>query len=166
MKQLKYALLIIMSLMSFQAMAEKVAVVNVQDAIKKSDAAKLWIQKFESEHATEQADLRVLESELKAMQERFKKDEAILSDDEKRKANKAMQEKYEELQFRGKQLQKEYKAGQQELVQSMLPKVNKALNALMEKENYDLIVHREAVLMLKPDFDITDKVIDQMNKAK
>ncbi|MCG8669300.1 MAG: OmpH family outer membrane protein [Pseudomonadales bacterium] len=166
MKQLKYTLLIMMSLLSFQAMAGKIAVVNVQDAIKKSDAAKLWIQKFESEHATEQADLRVLESELKAMQERFKKDEAILSDDEKRKANKAMQEKYEELQFRGKQLQKEYKAGQQELVQSMLPKVNKALNALMEKDAYDLIVHREAVLMLKPEFDITDKVIEQMNKAK
>ncbi|PIE40929.1 MAG: hypothetical protein CSA49_06000 [Gammaproteobacteria bacterium] len=165
MNQIKWVLVALLSVFSMAAVAaDKIAVVNVQDAIKNSDGAKLWIEKFEAEHASEQADIRVLESELKAMQERYKKDEAILSDDEKRKANKSMQEKFEELQFRGKQLQKEYKAGQQELLKSMLPKVNKALNKLMEKNGYDMILHREAVLMLSSELDITEKVIKQMNK--
>ena len=167
MKQIKLVLVALLSVFSMAAVAaDKIAVVNVQDAIKKSEGAKSWIKKFESEHATEQADIRVLESEIKAMQERYKKDEAILSDEEKRKANKAMQEKYEELQFRGKQLQKEYKEGQQELLKSMLPKVNKALNELMEKDGYSMILHREAVLTLSPKLDITEKVIEQMNQSK
>ena len=48
----------------------------------------------------------------------------------------------------------------------MLPKVNSALTQLMEKNSYDLIVHREAVLLLTPELDITEQVIEQLNKAK
>lgn len=167
MNKVKLLLAVVLSVMSFASFAaSKIAVVNVQEAIQKSDSAKLWIKEFESEHATEQADLRVLESEIKAMQERFKKDQAILSEEEKRKTSKEMQDKYEEFQFRGKQLQKEYKEAQQELLQSMLPKVQKALGELMEKHGYDLIIHREAVLTLSPKLDITDKLIEQLNKSK
>lgn len=165
MTHFKLVLGILFAVMSCQLMAaEKIAVVNVQEAITKSDSAKLWLEKFETEHATEQADLRVLESELQAMQERYKKDQAILGEEAKRKANKDMQEKYEELQFRGKQLQKEFKEAQQELLKSMLPKVEKALNRLMEKEGYDIILRSEIVLSLSPKLDITEKVIEQLNK--
>lgn len=167
MKQLKILIAVLLSVVSFSTMAAgKIAVVNVQEAITKSDRAKLWLEQFEAEHATEQADLRVLESELQAMQERFKKDQAILSEDEKRKSNKSMQDKYEELQFRGKQLQKEFKDAQQELLKSMLPKVQAALNKLMEKNNYDVILRSEVVLSLSPKLDITDQVIEQLNKEK
>ncbi|MCG8315148.1 MAG: OmpH family outer membrane protein [Pseudomonadales bacterium] len=167
MKPFKLVAALVFALFSMSAFAAgKIAVVNVQEAITQSDNAKIWLKKFESEHATEQADLRAMEAEIKAMQERFKKDEAILSEEEKRKTNKSMQDKYEELQFRGKQLQKEFKTGQQEFVKGMLPKVNSALTQLMEKNSYDLIVHREAVLMLAPQLDITEQVIEQLNKAK
>ena len=167
MKQIKIMLAVLLSVMSFSALAAgKIAVVNVQEAITKSDKAKLWLEKFESEHATEQADLRVLESELQAMQERFKKDQAILGEEEQRKSQKAMQDKYEELQFRGKQLQKEFKEAQQDLLKSMLPMVNTALNKLMEKHGYDMILRSEVVLSLSPKLDITDQVIEQLNKDK
>ncbi|MDX1694364.1 MAG: OmpH family outer membrane protein [Ketobacteraceae bacterium] len=167
MKQFKILTAVLLTMLSFSTFAAgKIAVVNVQEAITKSDKAKMWLEKFEAEHATEQADLRVLESELQAMQERFKKDQAILSEEEKRKSNKSMQDKYEELQFRGKQLQNEFKEAQQELLKSMLPKVQAALNKLMEKNGYDVILRSEVVLSLSPKLDITEQVIDQLNKDK
>lgn len=167
MKQIKIMLVVLLSVVSFSTLAAgNIAVVNVQEAITKSDKAKLWLEQFEAEHATEQADLRVLESELQAMQERFKKDQAILGEEEQRKSQKAMQDKYEELQFRGKQLQKEFKEAQQDLLKSMLPKVNTALNKLMEKNGYDIILRSEVVLSLTPKLDITEQVIEQLNKDK
>lgn len=167
MKQIKLALAVILTVLSCSTFAaQKVAVVNVQEAITKSESAKLWLQNFETEHATEQADLRVLESEIKAMQERFKKDQAILSEEEKIKANKDMQDKYEELQFRGKKLQKEFKQAQQELLKSMLPKVNTAISQLMEKNDFDIILRSEAALSVSPKLDITQQVIEQLNKDK
>lgn len=166
-KHVKILMVVLLSLVSFSTLAAgKIAVVNVQEAITKSDKAKLWLQNFESEHAAEQADLRALEAELQAMQERFKKDQAILSEEEKRKFNKDMQDKYEELQFRGKQLQKEFKDAQQELLKSMLPMVQNVLNKLMEKNSYDMILRSEVVLTLSPKLDITGQVIEQLNKEK
>ena len=167
MKNIKVLLAILLSVVSFTSLAaDKIAVVNVQEAIKRSESAKLWIKKFESEHASEQADLRLLESEFNAMQERYKKDEAILSDEEKRKTTKAMKEKVEEFQFRNQKLQKEYKSSFQEFMKTMGPKVNKALGHLMEENSYDMIIHRDAVLGVAPKFDITGKVIEQLNKEK
>ena len=167
MKRIKLLLVAVLSVFSLASYAAgNFAVVNVQDAIAKSDTAKLWIKKFESEQSNAKADLQALEAELKSLQEKFKKDQAILSEEEKRKTNKIMQDKYEELQFRGKQLQKEYKAGQQELLKSMFPKVQKAITDLMKTDGYDMILHREAVLTVSPSLDITDKLVEQLNKAK
>lgn len=167
MKKFKLLIIAMLSVFSMTAIAaEKIVVINEQKAVAESNEAKLFLKKFESDKAAEKAELRALEAELKAMQERFKKDQAILSEEEKRKTNQTMQEKFEEFQFRGKQLQKEYKAAEQELLRSMLPKLNDALSALMKKNGYDLILRSQVVVSMSPKLDITDLVVEQLNSAK
>lgn len=106
------------------------------------------------------------QDELQQMMDDYDKQKLILSEDKKKEREAAIQAKQEALDAYTKQI---YGPGgtaekkQQELLQPLLDKVTKAIQAVAEKENYDVIFTLQSGLgYIKPSYDVTDKVLAEL----
>ncbi|MCG8534004.1 MAG: OmpH family outer membrane protein [Pseudomonadales bacterium] len=168
MKKLSLVLAVVFGLFTQVALAAdvKIAVVDVRSGVMTSEEAKLKMEKLKGEFAQEKANLEALQMEIKKMEEKAQKDGAVMSMEEKRKLEKEAMEKVNELKFKGQQFQQSSQQEAQEVFQSLLPKFQKALKAVIDEQKLDLVIAREAALMVKPDLDITKAVTDKMNTIK
>lgn len=169
MKKLQWIMLVAFGLMSQMVMAAEnptIAVVDVRAGVMTSEEAKLKMEKLKGEFAQQKADLETLQNDIKGLQEKAQKDGAVMSADEKRKLEKEAMEKANELKFKGQQFQQSSQAEAQQVFQSLLPKFQKALKAVIDDQNLDIVLAREAALMVKPELDITKLVTDKMNTIK
>ena len=149
------------------ALAElKIAVLNVQRAIGDSEEAKVLIKKLEGDLAGEQNIIKQLNTDITATQEKLNKDGDVMSDAEKRKSQKVLEDKQIDYQFRVNKLQKTVQDRQQEILGQMEPKFSAVLKDLITAEKYDLIIPRQGVLYGDSKLDITAKVTELLNQKK
>lgn len=160
-------LLPVLLLAAGSAFAElKIAVVNVQRAIGESEEAKKLIAKLESDLGPDQTTVKNLGASITQLQEKFNKDGDVMSDPEKRKLQKDIEDKQIEYQFQVNKLQKVVNERQQDILQQMAPKLDAVLKDIIAKEQYDLVIHRQNVLYVDPKFDITAQVTEKLNQKK
>ena len=145
----------------------KVVVLNVQRAIGDTEEAKVLLKKLEDDLSGEQNTIKQLNTDITAMQEKLRKDGDVMSDAEKVKSQKALEDKQIDYQFRVNKLQKTVQDRQQEILGQMEPKFSAVLKDLIATEKYDLILPRQgAVLYVDSKLDITAKVTELLNQKK
>jgi outer membrane protein len=71
-----------------------------------------------------------------------------------------------EYQLKGKALDEDLRRRQGEEQNKLLVKVQKAINTIAEKDQYDLVLQRGAVIYVKPNADISGKVVEALSKGK
>ncbi len=144
----------------------KVAVLDTQRALVESEEAKTLVERINRELKQEEADAKELNDEVRGLQEKLSKDGEVMSEQEKRKVQKDIENKQIDLQFMVNKLQKELNDRRQELLQQMVPKVDAVLKDLIELEGYDLILERGSLRYANPKHDITRKVTEKLNQKK
>ncbi len=144
----------------------KIAVVNAQRAIGESEEAKAMIAKLESDLAPDQKTVKDLGTSITQMQEKLNKNGDVMSDVEKRKLQKEIEDKQIDYQFQVNKLQKTVNERQQDILQKMAPKFEAALKDLIAKGQYDMVIHRQNVLYVDPKYDITTQVTEKLNQKK
>ena len=157
-------LLMAQSLMA--AETSKVVTVDVLRAVMTTEEGKIKIEKLKGEFEKEKAGLEALNMKGQKLQERIQKDGAVMSADERHKLEKELMEIAQELKFKEQQLKQSGQADQRQVVESMLPKFQKAMKEIIAEQKIDMVLRREAVLDLNPSLDITDQVVDKMNAIK
>ena len=166
-KTLRVMLLPMLMLLASAAFAElKIAVVNVQRAIGETEEAKAAIGKIEADFGSDQNELRKLNTEINQMQEKFVKDSEVMSDTEKRKLQKEIEDKQMDYQFKANKLQKAVNERQQDIINQMAPKLEAVLKDIIAREKYDIVLHRQNVLHVDPSLDITAQVTEALNKKQ
>lgn len=146
------------------AMAEtKTAVIDVQAAILSSEQAKEKIAELKKQYAPDQKELKDLAEEIQKMQAKIEQDSAVMSESEKRQLAKDIEDKAVDYQFKAKKLQKSQNEGQQELLAELRPKLESAIQSIIESGEYDLILERRSLIYAKPEFDITKKITEKLN---
>jgi len=167
MKLLRNLLLAGCVMTSVSAFAEtKIGVVDIRAALFSSDAAKAFSQEMEGEFKTQEMEVRAVQESGQKLQERIKKDAAIMSDSERTKLALELEEKAKEFKYLKGKLDKAVSIKKQDFIQSSKPKVDEVLKDLVESEKYDLIMPREAVIYSAQSFDVTAKVIEKLNALK
>lgn len=155
----------LMMLLSQSALAEvKLAFVDVQRAILSTEEAKRIQAQVAEEFKDEQAELRQISTDAAALMQRAQKDEEVMSADEKARISQELTDKDEEFKFRGERLQRQVNARQGELFGGMDVKLQKAIEALVLSEDYDVILPRNSALYVGDLYDITRKVTEKLNK--
>jgi outer membrane protein len=144
----------------------KIAVVNIQRASGETEEAKALIAKLESDLGADQTSVRSLNTEITQLQEKLIKDGDVMSDVEKRKLQKDIEDKQLDYQFQVNKLQKAVNERQQDIVGQMAPKLEVVLKDIIDREKYDLVLHRQNVLHVAPELDITAQVTEALNKKK
>lgn len=167
---MKKILVLVFGLLAAQSLwaadALKVVSVDVLRAVMTTDEGKIKIEKVKAEFEKEKAELEALNQKGKKLQDKIQKDGAVMSQDERRKHEKELMEIANELKFKDQQLKQSGQADQRQVVESMLPKFEKALKALVDEQKIDVVLRREAVLYSDSSLDITDAVVAKMNKIK
>ncbi len=148
---------------SLPAMAEKVATLGVQQALLSSKAAEAFRAELQSEFSGEQKRLVGLEAEAKKLQESLQKAQGTQSKEVADKQRLQFQKAYAEYQRLGQELQQKQREREQAFLVEMRPRLDKVIRELIDREGYDLVVNKQATIFVKPELDITQKVVELLN---
>lgn len=149
------------------ALAEmKVAVLNYQMALLESDAAKKYAVDAEKKFGPQLNRLKGLEPDAKRIQDRLVKDGEKMQQAERERLELEFKQKARDFQFQSKELNEAKALADRDMLQQLKPKLDKAVEEVIKQGNYDLVLERGAVVDVKPQFDITRKVIERMNQSR
>lgn len=153
-----------MLLASSAMAAQKIAVVNFQEVMGKLPQTAAVVQQLEAEFKDEKAVLAQLETDIKYLQEKQKRDSSLMSEKEKEDLQKEIVTKYQDYQAKGQAFQQATAQRQQEETNKIIALVRQAIDGIAAKEKYDLVIEQKAVVFSKPDTSITDQVVEQVSK--
>ena len=159
------AISVVMTLISSSVLAEmKIAFVDVQRAILSSEQAKKLQAQIGEEFKDEEAEIRQVSSDAAALIQRLQKDSEVMSDAEKIKLQKQIEEKENDFSYLRQKLQNKIQTRQTELFSGTEVRLQKAIEDLVMSDDYDVILPRNAALYVGDLYDITRKVTEKLNE--
>ena len=159
------AISLVMTLISSSVLAEmKIAFVDVQRAILSSEQAKKLQVQIGEEFKDEEAEIRQVSSDAAALIQRLQKDSEVMSDSEKIKLQKQIEEKENDFSYLRQKLQNKIQTRQTELFAGTEVRLQKAIEDLVMSDDYDVILPRNAALYVGDLYDITRKVTEKLNE--
>ena len=161
--------LLALTLISVQAEAQlKVGVVDLQKAMEMTEEGKKAKDVFKNEVEKIQRDLKTRQDELNKLKEELERQSLLLSETARYDKEKSYQDKLKDFKRVYEDYQEEMRRKDAELSEKILRQLVEIIEALGEKEKYDLILEKtqSAVLYKSPKVDITDAVIRMSNERK
>lgn len=147
------------------AMAQKVAVVDLQRALFTSDPAQESLKQIKDQFGDDIVKVEELQKEIIKASEQLQKDGAVMSDDEQRKLRNTIKEKKSELQFFASKVQQAEQQFMQQYLQANGQAAQKLLFDIAKEEKVDLVLNGQAVMFVVPELDLTKKLLLKINEA-
>lgn len=165
MKKLVTAMVALTALVAAPlALAEmKVAVVDINEAIGQTSEAQEFLAQVQEELRPEQEQIREMTAERARIEERVERDGDVLSEQERRRLSEQYERLGSDLQYRTEAYQQTLQRRRSELMRQMGPRVQSALNEMVEDEDYDLVVPAGAVIYARPALDITRRLSERLD---
>jgi outer membrane protein len=142
----------------------KIGIINLEQALFNSEAAKSVQEELRAEFATDEQRAQALQDELRGLQEKFQQDEAIMSQAEIRTMNSTAQEKQMQLQLIAERVQTALQEKNQEFVESMRETLTNAISDVVADGGFDLVLNSGGVAYAAPVWDITARVTAKINE--
>lgn len=150
---------------SFPAMAEtRIGVVDLRQALFSSDDAKAFSESLQKDFAGEEAKVREAQEQARKLQERLKKDGAMMNETERNKLAGEFQEKVKEFNYLKQKLDATVSQRKQAFLEEARPEVDAAVKELLEENELDLILPSEAVVYVKPEMNLTSQLLEKLNR--
>ena len=146
------------------AQGTKIGVLNALQALFNSDAARVVQQELDTEFAEDEQRASTLGQELQELQTEYQQNEAVMTEEQKRRMNSNAQDIQVQLQLIQERVQTALQEQQQAFVQSMQDELGTAVTEVVAEGGYDLILNAEAVPYFAPVLDITGQVTAKLNE--
>ena len=167
MRKLTQLAFVAAALVATPAFAEmKVAVLNYQMALLESDAAKRYAVDAEKKFGPQLTKLKGLEISAKGIQDRLLKGGDKMQQQERERLELEFKQKARDFQFQSKELNEAKAVADRDMLKQLKPKLDGAVEEVIKKGGFDLVLERGAVIDVKPQYDITRQVIERMNQAR
>jgi outer membrane protein len=170
---MKYILVIFIfssSLLSAQKKAEptmmncNTAVIQYDSVLTKLKDYSLQTKILEAYQKQLQSEYDFKKLELETRIKDYGDKEKNLSDEQKKQTVELLQKQNEELSALLQASQKKYQQKQQELLQPMNAKIQKAIGIVAQKNGYSFITEKNNFYYAAPSADVTNLVIEEANK--
>jgi outer membrane protein len=155
---------------SLQAQSVKMGFINDETIRTKYQPFQRAQEQFETERKAWDKEAQDKQDELNTMLDDYNNQKIVLSDDKKKEREATIRTKKEALDAFTRQV---YGPGgtaerkQSELLQPILDKINKAIQAVAEEENFDVIFTANSGLgYIKPGLEVTEKVLTKLDKLE
>jgi outer membrane protein len=149
------------------AAAEKIGFVNVQEVMVTSTVGKKEAEDLKKGIEKTKATLQEREAELKKLKEELDKQRPLLKEEAVKEKELAYQKKLRDYQILVKDSNEELQAKEQDLQKKMIPEILKLVQAIGEKEKYNMIVDYSLIPLayFAKENDLTKRVVDEFNKT-
>jgi outer membrane protein len=164
----RIALVVLVSLIGMGAAqaAGKIGLVDMRNALFSSKAAKQFTEDTVSQFKQQDLEVRAVGEEGQKLDLRLKNDAAIMSDSERAKTAADLEEKIQEYKYLKTKLDKALAEKRQQFLEESRPRLDNAINQLVQKEKLDLLLPREAALYAAEGMDYTAQIIDMLDAQK
>lgn len=153
------------SLLSAPVFAEqKIGIVDVQGIFQAMPQTAEISALIEAEFKTQIEEIKKLQDDGQFYAERLQRDAATMAAKEKEEIEKKIMDVRQQLAEKGQPLQQQIQRRNQEERNKLLALIKQAIDATAAKEGYDLILNAGAASFAKEEHDISQKVIEQLNK--
>ena len=150
---------------SLQLAAEtRIGVVDLRQALFSSNDAQSFSEKLQQDFAGEEAKVREAQEQARKLKDRLEKDGAMMNESERNKLTGEFQEKVQEFNFLKQRLDQTVAQRKQQFLENARPEVDAAVKELLEEHNLDLILPSEAVVYVKPEMNLTDELLEKLNR--
>ena len=150
---------------SLQAGAEtRIGVVDLRQALFSSDDARTFSEQLERDFSDDEARVRQAQQEAQKLQDRLQKDGAMMNETERKELSGQFQQKVQQFNQLKQRLDATVNQRKQQFVENARPEVDAAVQELLEENNLDIILPSEAVVYAKPDMNLTEQLLEKLNK--
>lgn len=167
---LRTILLPLLLLCSMNAAAEampKIAILHSLGALLQTEKVQAELKGLQNEFSSEEAEIKKVAQGVERLRERIKKDGAVMSDAEKLKLAKELEEGLTDYKYLGGKFQKQVNERQQQILANHRQSLEKAVKEVIEEGGYELLLEAApggSVLYVAPQYDITAEVTKKLNK--
>jgi len=145
--------------------AEKYGVVNIREIVAKCDLGKKELETLKKMEMDKYKPLQEKDKELAKLKEDLEKQKTVLSEAAFKEKEIALQHKARDLQIMAKDAGEAMKMKEQEMLNKILPEVQKVINNIGQREKYTLIMPAAVPAYFSKEIDLTQRVIEEMNKT-
>jgi len=149
---------------TLQAEEYKIGFAYMQRLMAESPSAKKVAEQLEKEFGARQRDLSDQQKKLKDMEDRLTKDSAIMSESEKARQERDMVNLQRDIKRSQDELREDFTFRRNEEIQKIQQEVLTAIAAVGKAGNFDLVLNEAGVVHISNKVDITQQVLDYLNK--
>ena len=150
-------LLILFSAVTFSAEI-KIGIVDVNKILKEAPQTISANKKLEKEFGSRTEKLKAKIQALQGDEKKYQKEALTLSDDQKDKTEKSLQQRRIEIQRLERELREDMDLRRREEIGDLQEKINQTIDKLAADEKYDLILYN-GIAYASENVDITNRII-------
>ena len=151
--------------LSFPAIADtRIGVVDLRQALFASNSAKIFSEKLQQDFAGDEVDVREAQEAARIMQDRLQKDGAMMNDCVREQLSGDFQQSVQQFNALKQRLDTTVSQRKQAFLEAARPQVDVAVKELLDENDLDLILPSEAVVYAKPDLNLTDQLLEKLNR--
>lgn len=142
----------------------KIGVVNTEKILRESLPAIQAQKKIEQEFVPRDEDIKKMAIQAKTLQDKLEKDGITMEETERRNLERNLANLSREYQRAQRQMREDLSVRQNEEYNIILERTNRAISKIAETEKYDLILQLQDSVYRSHRIDITDQVINALDK--
>ncbi|AMG30008.1 molecular chaperone [Grimontia hollisae] len=119
-------------------------------------------EKLRKEFKDQIAQVERLKADLEKGVEKLQRNGELMSEKDRTKLQRELQSMDAEFKLKAKNLQEDQRKRSVEEERKLFQKLQKAITDIAQKEGYDMVIERQAVLYASPEDDLSEKVLKAM----
>ncbi len=163
MKSLIFGVLMLVTV-SAQASGMKVGVVKVDKILAEAPQVEAVNEEMLKRFSGKKDELKSLEEDIKKLQEEYKRNELVMTQDKLDEIKKKAIGKLQQFKQKEAALNQEVSTMRSQKLAELQQQIRGIIDDIAKKGKYDLILS-DGVVYASDKLDITDKVLDKMKKA-
>ena len=162
---MKFTTFILLAFVSFGLNAAgKSAYINSKVLLEQSPQAIAANSKLKEQFGEREKSLRDLAKTIQEMEQTYKNDSAIMSAEQKKKAEDNIIQNKRRFQFEQQSLKEDLQAKQRELLQELQVSIRTVIRTYGKEQGYDFIFTDSSIAYASDAMDITDEILEELKK--
>jgi len=162
---MKLTTFILLAMLSFSLNAAgKFGFINSQELLEKSPQAIAATTELQQQFGEREQNLRNLAKSIQEMEQTFQTDRAIMSDEQKQKAEDNIIQSKRRFQFEQQSLKEDFQLKQRELRQQLQTEIRAVIQSYGKSQGFDFIFTDSSVAFASDAVDITAEILKELQK--
>lgn len=166
MKRIVVGICLSAAMWSASSMAGNIAVIDMQKIFQNSKQVKQINDGLEKEFASQKKSLEDLGKQLQGNIDKFKKDQSVMDSKTADNLKNSIRDQEQKYQQEQTDLQRKQFEAQNKAMTEFLDKIKNIVKGMAATKDVDVVLPKNALLYSKDNLDITDDVMNGLDKQK